>query len=184
MSFDFPCDHNFDNDGAMSAMVDHQEKSAAEQAVEMLLYAPVGLASIAKMMLPKLVEVGRTELAAGNLAGQFTAAKLAGRLAIEEARAELARSRGDQDLAGDRWTGGAPGGVVASPRLVRAAPTTGPGAELLAVPDYDSLSASQVLPRLAALDAEELEAVRAYEDQHRGRRTVLARIVQLQSSTS
>lgn len=172
----------FDNDEEMSTIAD-KEKSAAEQAVETLLYAPVGLASIARAMLPKLVEVGRAELDSSNLAGQFTAAKLAVRLAIEEARAEFARSS-DGDLAGDGSGAGERFGHAETPRVVRSAPTAGPGAELLAVPDYDSLSASQVLPRLAALNADELEEVRIYEDKHRGRRTVLAKIAQMQASTN
>ena len=46
-------------------------------------------------------------------------------------------------------------------------------AALLAIPDYDSLAASQVVPRLAGLTADELEAVRAYEAAHRARRTIL-----------
>lgn len=167
----------------MSLVVDDQDKSAAEQAVEMLLYAPVGFASLAKMMLPKLIEVGRAELTAGNLSSQFTAAKLAGRLAIEEARAELARSDDYGEASGTRGFGTNNSGVPSTPRVVRSTPTAGPGAELLAVPDYDSLSASQVLPRLAALGSDELEAVRVYEDEHRGRRTVLAKIAQMQSST-
>jgi hypothetical protein len=61
-----------------------------------------------------------------------------------------------------------------------AAPTSGPEAATLSIPDYDSLSASQVLPRLVGLSAGELEAVRAYEAEHRGRRTILGRIAQLQ----
>ena len=42
-------------------------------------------------------------------------------------------------------------------------------------PDYDSLSASQVVPRLDGLTADELEAVRRYEAAHRGRRTILGK---------
>ena len=55
-------------------------------------------------------------------------------------------------------------------------------AALLAIPDYDSLSASQVVPRLAGLTTEELEAVRLYEASHRARRTILGRVAQLQQS--
>jgi hypothetical protein len=53
----------------------------------------------------------------------------------------------------------------------------------LAIPGYDSLSASQVLPRLEGLAADELEAVRAYEAEHRGRKTILGRIAQLQGTS-
>ena len=50
----------------------------------------------------------------------------------------------------------------------------------LAIPGYDSLSASQVVQRLAGLSGEELAAVGAYEEAHRGRRTILNRVSQLQ----
>jgi hypothetical protein len=52
----------------------------------------------------------------------------------------------------------------------------------LAIPDYDSLSASQVLPRLSGLDPAELEAVRAHEAGHRGRKTILHKVAQLQGA--
>jgi hypothetical protein len=55
------------------------------------------------------------------------------------------------------------------------------GASSLAIPGYDTLSASQVIPRLDALRPAELEAVRAYEAAHRGRRTILNRVAQLQA---
>jgi hypothetical protein len=53
-------------------------------------------------------------------------------------------------------------------------------AESLAIPGYDSLAASQVVPRLAGLSADELAAVAAYESAHRARRTILNRVRQLQ----
>ncbi|HTV11282.1 MAG TPA: hypothetical protein VME20_05400 [Acidimicrobiales bacterium] len=52
-------------------------------------------------------------------------------------------------------------------------------AEHLAIPSYDSLSASQVVQRLAGLSRDEVEAVRVYEASTRGRRTILARAEQL-----
>jgi hypothetical protein len=52
----------------------------------------------------------------------------------------------------------------------------------LAIPGYDSLSASQVVQRLTSLSRPELDAVRHYEASTRGRRTILARISQLQQS--
>jgi hypothetical protein len=56
-----------------------------------------------------------------------------------------------------------------------------PAAVILAIPGYDALSASQVVPRLEGLNTSELEAVRAYEESGRGRKTVLSRIAQLQA---
>lgn len=56
----------------------------------------------------------------------------------------------------------------------------GPSPAALAIPGYDSLSASQVVQRLAGLSGDELAAVRSYEEAHRGRRTILNRVNQLQ----
>jgi hypothetical protein len=49
----------------------------------------------------------------------------------------------------------------------------------LAVPDYDSLAASQVVPRLAMLSPDDLRDVLAYEQSHRHRQTILNRVAQL-----
>jgi hypothetical protein len=51
----------------------------------------------------------------------------------------------------------------------------------LPVPDYDSLAASQVVPRLASLSADELDAVGSYERAHRNRQTILNKVAQLQA---
>ena len=64
------------------------------------------------------------------------------------------------------------------------APTTGaatPNASTLGIPDYDELSASQVVERLDGLQTGELDAVREYEEAHRARRTILFKIEQLTS---
>jgi len=53
------------------------------------------------------------------------------------------------------------------------------GAAHLAIPSYDSLSAPQVVQRLAGLSREEVVAVKAYEAATRARRTILARVDQL-----
>lgn len=54
----------------------------------------------------------------------------------------------------------------------------------LSIPGYDTLSASQVVQRLAGLSPDELEDVRDYESGTRGRRTILSKIAQLQSGSS
>jgi hypothetical protein len=58
-----------------------------------------------------------------------------------------------------------------------------PSADALAIPGYDTLSASQVVQRLGGLSGEELEAVRAYEAAGRRRKTILSRVAQLQSGS-
>src|SRR5262249_32442994 len=54
-----------------------------------------------------------------------------------------------------------------------------PSATTLGIPDYDELSASQVVERLDGLQSAELEAIRDYEEAHRARRTILFKIEQL-----
>lgn len=61
-----------------------------------------------------------------------------------------------------------------------AAAIATPDVGSLPIPEYDSLSASQVVSRLRGLDADALEAVRQYEAATRGRKTVLSKIQQLQ----
>ena len=77
----------------------------------------------------------------------------------------------------------APPGPAATdaPRASTARPPAGdaPGARDLAIPSYDSLSASQVVQRLAGLSHDEVAAVRAYESATRGRKTILSRAEQL-----
>ncbi|MEX2292476.1 MAG: hypothetical protein WD691_01710 [Acidimicrobiales bacterium] len=63
-----------------------------------------------------------------------------------------------------------------------APPAATPNAAELGIPDYDGLSASHVVNRLAGLTGEELEAVRAYEAANRGRKTILSKVAQLQST--
>jgi hypothetical protein len=54
-----------------------------------------------------------------------------------------------------------------------------PAVATLAIPAFDTLSASQVVQRLDGLSREELVSVRAYETSTRGRRTILNRVDQL-----
>ncbi len=76
--------------------------------------------------------------------------------------------------------------TVAAPVTVPAAsgnghaPSAPPAVADLAITDYDSLSASQVVTRLEGLTVDELEAVRGYEAANRGRKTILNKVAQLQ----
>ncbi|MCO8128705.1 hypothetical protein NHL50_15950 [Acidimicrobiia bacterium EGI L10123] len=69
-----------------------------------------------------------------------------------------------------------------APKKVAATTSTSAAPDVagLAIPDYDSLSASQVVSRLQGLSTAELEAVRSYEAATRGRKTILNRVQQLQ----
>lgn len=52
-------------------------------------------------------------------------------------------------------------------------------ADALAIDDYESLAASQVVTRLDGLTADELAAVHTFESANRARRTILGKIDQL-----
>src|SRR3954453_4722238 len=56
-----------------------EPKSPVEQALELFLYAPVGLALTAAEELPKLVEKGRQ-----RVTGQITMARMIGQFAVAE----------------------------------------------------------------------------------------------------
>ena len=66
-----------------------------------------------------------------------------------------------------------------NPRRRTAPSVDAPDAASLPIPDYDELSASQVVERLDGLAPDELDAVRAYESAHRGRNTILGKLAQL-----
>jgi hypothetical protein len=98
---------------------------------------------------------------------------------------------GGEEVRADEVRPDEPVGPEPTPRSTRirtgaagSASPDGPGAPPaangLAIPGYDSLSASQVVQRLAGLASEELAAVGEYESSHRARRTVLTRVSQLQ----
>jgi hypothetical protein len=76
-------------------------------------------------------------------------------------------------------TGGTDEHTATVTHLAPAEPGNDP--DTLAIPDYDSLSASQVVPRLDSLALDELELVRQYESAKRGRKTILSKIAQLQA---
>ena len=74
--------------------------------------------------------------------------------------------------------------TVASPLAAELAaePVPTPAVDSLAIPGYDTLSASQVVQRLPGLAGVELEAIRAYESAGRARKTILNRVAQLQGT--
>lgn len=175
------------------------DKTPIDHALDVLVYAPFGLALSVRDLLPQLAERGKQQIN-----GQVTMAKMVGQFAVQQGQTEAGKAFGKareqaqttlEQLS--RLSGSGPNPAEAAapstnngsraetkqPAAATQPPsaTSGPGAGALAIPDYDSLAASQVVPRLQGLEREELEAVRAYEAAHRGRKTILNRIAQLQS---
>lgn len=180
-----------------------EEKSPADQLVDLFVYAPVGIALTVLEQLPDLIEKGRQRVAA-----QTAVARMIGEFGVKQAGKEARRRIDDvtellADLgvfpgARNAPAGTQPPAASSAPSAPSTPSTNGRAAEpqdatpaqprpdgsALAIPGYDTLSASQVVQRLAGLSADELEAVRAYEAATRGRRTILSKISQLQSSAS
>jgi hypothetical protein len=185
------------------------EQSPLERVLDVAVYGPVGLALAAREHLPRWVEVGRRQVesrlamarAVGRLAvdqGSRQTGEVLRRLA-QQAEGALAAvglvPRADDDLDLDEPDEVPAPGAEPPPATVvatdeRAASVTGTGpvrigldpAEL-AIPGYDTLSASQIVQRLPGLSADELEAVRTYELAGRARKTVLLRVAQLKAAS-
>jgi hypothetical protein len=187
-------------------MTDH--KSPFERALDLLVYAPVGLALTAAEELPGLIEKGRervtNQVTMAKVVGQFAADKGARKAsrAVKQAVGALAglgvvpgpgparypdlRSNGPfSSAAAPPAQAGSSTGPrsAASSSAASGGPSTLPPDDL-AIPGYDALSASQVVQRLDGLAPGELEAVREYETATRGRRTILSKIAQLQYGPS
>lgn len=128
------------------------DRSVVEQALDYLVYAPLGLALEARDLLPKLADRGR---------GQVVLARLAGRFAAQRGQHEIRRV------------------VSASGSDERSESETAPS---IPVPfdGYDELKAKNILPRLDSMTERELDRALAYELHHRSRSTIINRLRQLQ----
>jgi len=173
-----------------------------DQALDAVVFGPIGALSTALADPEAMARKGRLlvsrELRSARAVGRFAVDRVARQ--VGSMAGQLPSLLADQLDAWLRSAGAGrassaprPGGRASASGAERSdgsqpAPgrrprrTPGPGAGL-AIPGYDSLSATQVLPRLASLSPAELEEVRRYEAATRGRRTILNRIAQLQAGS-
>ena len=121
--------------------------------------------------------IGVAREVAGSALAQFLAMRANGTPLAEEAAARLADEVAASDPAPASAAAPAPAPAPAAAEM--SWQTDVPAAEALPIPDYDELSASQVVERLEGLDRESLDAIRRYETEHRGRNTILGKIAQL-----
>lgn len=181
-------------------------KTPIDQAVDVFVYLPIGLVLDFPRSVPRYIARGRQHLDTVRRLGQEL---LPGGFGDPAKQIEhlQAQTRSTLRALGVATPGGGSSSPTRAPSAADAAaksngssaPTatvtalrgpTGTSAERvdsgidpasLAIPDYDSLSASQVVPRLDGLEADELEAVRQYESGNRGRKTILSKVAQLQA---
>jgi hypothetical protein len=176
-----------DDDAPDKTPLDH----LVDQAADLFVYAPIGLFFDGPSLLPKLAEQGRVHARNARLFGQYAVrhgeAEVRRRVGgIEEQATGIMRLFGllpdeppDEPTAPASRAAAAV--VVDEPGSTNGHAPAGPDVDELAIPDYDSLSASQVVTRLDGLTPAELEAVRAYEAANRGRKTILNKVAQLQT---
>lgn len=171
-----------------------ERKSPIEQALDLFFYAPLGFLMNVQEVVPELIEKGHQQVVTARMFGKFAVDQAPGQLAEVQKQVQKVAEQVTGQLGGRaagtrrpaapaKSNGPADRGMPATQTSapVASTPAHGPAAATLAIPDYDSLSASQVVPRLEGLSDEELDAVRAYESDHRGRKTILNKIDQLAS---
>lgn len=157
------------------AVSKEEPRPVVDRLADVVFYGPLGLALEHRKILPQLARRGRRQIAFTRTIGRFTV------------RHGRERIRG---LVDDLTGGPEPdhpetpvASVATIPRIgsdAGADPAPTASAADLAIPQYDSLSAIQVVPRLEGLTEAELTQLRQYEAATRARRTILAKISQLQ----
>ena len=201
------------------------DNGKTERALDLLVYAPVGVALYLRDTVPTFVNLfvsrGKAELGQRRQQAQdqVAQAKAMGEFAVnfggpkvrEHVEKGIALARkgaesvlggtGDEDgvpdaaedvqspapaprpdpAAANSRAASRPAGKSSNTSTTATTAAPAPAATTLVIPDYDELSASQVVERLDGLQAGELDAVRAYEEAHRSRRTILYKIEQLTS---
>jgi hypothetical protein len=168
-----------------------------ESALDLCVYGPIGMALYARDTVPGFMRAfaarGRAEMSkqTSRVSDQANQAKSVGQLAITYGVPEVRRRAASlwtivEQVVVTRTSAVSPSAPAPQAETSASAPGPtapndgGPGPRpKLAIPDYDELSASQVVDRLDGLGADELAQLRAYELQHRGRRTILGKIDQL-----
>jgi hypothetical protein len=160
-----------------------------DQALDLLVYLPIGFVFELPRSIPRFIERGRRELHAN---GRLTdpSGSLDPRYRLDRAQAHAVstlRALGVLSQSEPAGPDAAPAEPDEAPAPAKATATTPVSApvevidpDLLAIPGYESLSASQVMPRLESLSAEELDQVRRYEQANRARKTILNKVAQLQ----
>ena len=135
------------------------EKDPVDQALDLLLYAPIGLAYEAKDLLPKLAKRGKAQADLMRVAGEFA----------------VRNSQGDIES----FIRAAAAAAGFGPTADADADDGDTEAASLPLDDYDEMIASDIVKLLDDLDAEQLRAVQAHELRGRGRVTILNKIDRL-----
>lgn len=153
------------------------DRPLVERVLDVLVYAPLGIAASIPHDVPRLVADGRR-----RAEHRIATARWIGELAVNVGRRKVAEewSRRFERPEPDRSESGRPGTeqpTTEQPEHEQPEVSVGVGAEPFG--GYDALPAADLVPLLARLTRSELELIRDYEAATRRRRTVLAKIDQL-----
>ncbi len=161
----------------MSDDTEEPEEAAPDRGpLDVLFFAPVGLAMTVVEDLPGLVDKGRrrVELEINNARAVGRWVVTAGQKDVGQRLSQLVHKDVSDPPPRDHLT------TVPSAAAPKPAPDPADRALVeRTFAGYDTLSASQVVRRLESLDADHLGAVQRYEASHRNRRTILSRTQQL-----
>ena len=150
-------------------------------AFDVLVYAPIGLGAM-------LVEDGPAAMTRARQ--ELRNARFIGRLTVDQGIAQMPR-RLDTDPVADDAPDERPPLASTLPDVGDETPTVEPEPETavgsddlpvagdLALPDYDTLPAIDIVAKLDTLGTAERAAIERYETAHRQRRTVLGKLAQL-----
>lgn len=138
----------------MTASEEGGRRGLLEGALDLFVFAPVGIAAHALTHLPEVIEEGRHAVL-GSMGSARKAARNVGTVGGAYAAQAAARASG---------------------LTTEETPRMAPGTLDHVIPGYDNLSASQVIRRLETLSASELREVGTGERAGRGRQTVLGAV--------
>jgi hypothetical protein len=168
-----------------------EEAPPLRRALDLFVFAPVGVALTVVEDLPGLIAKGRQrfemDVRNARVIGEFVVtrgqrevlARVDKLRHFEPDPAEDATSATAGGAEGGTTGGGAPA-TTAAPSAAKPRPDPADGVIVdTALAGYDTLSASQVVRRLESLGPDELRAVHRHEASHRNRRTILNRAHQL-----
>ena len=140
------------------------QRPLIEKVLDIVVYAPVGLALQLRSDLDTVVTSGRT-----RVSERVQVARWIGEMAVIYGRRELEKRMTSVSVE------------LVAVESVAIEPATPVALPLVTPPfeGYQSLAAAQVVQLLGRLPADELAQVREYESANRGRRTILAKLDQL-----
>ena len=161
-----------------------EPREPIDRLAEFALFAPVGAMVVACEVLER-----RTRLQRQAVKNRIQLSKFVGQMAVTQGRRQL-----EQRVAAARAQRAQPAviDVPAHEEALHASPTEQavaavapsgvavPAAADLPISGYESLPALNVVERLGTLRADEVELIRRFEAANRARRTILAKIAQIQ----